>query len=76
MPHHLLDMVDDPEPDFSIYDFCHRALEAIVAILMNGNVPIIAGGSSSYLEKLVEDQNNNFRGHFDCCFIWVDVSYG
>ena len=74
VPHHLLRIVNDPEEDFSVADFCHYALEAIDAILKNGNVPIIAGGSNSYLEMLVEDQNINFRERFDCCFIWVDVS--
>ncbi|XWS34380.1 hypothetical protein CRYUN_Cryun21dG0034000 [Craigia yunnanensis] len=74
VPHHLLGIVNDPEQDFTLGDFCHHVLEAIDVILMNGNVPIIAGGSNSYLEKLVEDQNINFRERFDCCFIWVDVS--
>ncbi|XWS22931.1 hypothetical protein CRYUN_Cryun29cG0078100 [Craigia yunnanensis] len=74
VPHHLLGIVNDPEEDFSVADFCYRALEAIDAILKNGKVPIIAGGSNSYLEMLVEDQNINFRERFDCCFIWVDAS--
>ncbi|XVE85552.1 hypothetical protein DITRI_Ditri17bG0099400 [Diplodiscus trichospermus] len=74
VPHHLLGIVDDPEEDFTASDFCHHALEAIDAILKNGYVPIIAGGSNSYLEKLVEDENINFRERFDCCFLWVYVS--
>ncbi|XVF57248.1 hypothetical protein PTKIN_Ptkin06aG0189600 [Pterospermum kingtungense] len=74
VPHHLLGIIDDPEQDFTSDDFCHHALQAINSILNNGHVPIIAGGSNSYLEKLVEDPNINFREHFDCCFIWLDVS--
>ncbi|XVF02975.1 hypothetical protein REPUB_Repub04eG0220600 [Reevesia pubescens] len=74
VPHHLLGIIDDPEEDFSVDDFCQQALEAIDAILKNGNVPIIAGGSNSYLEKLVEDQHIRFRERFECCFVWLDVS--
>ncbi|XP_022735645.1 adenylate isopentenyltransferase 5, chloroplastic-like [Durio zibethinus] len=74
VPHHLLGIVNDSEEDFTVDDFCHNALEAIYAILKKGKVPIIGGGSNSYLEKLVEDPTINFRQRFDCCFIWVDAS--
>ncbi|XVF85529.1 hypothetical protein PTKIN_Ptkin17bG0124700 [Pterospermum kingtungense] len=74
VPHHLLGIVDDPEQDFTSDDFCHHALQAINSILKNGRVPIIAGGSNSYLKKLVEDPNINFTDNFDCCFIWLDAS--
>ncbi|GMI71785.1 isopentenyltransferase 5, Arabidopsis thaliana ISOPENTENYLTRANSFERASE 5 [Hibiscus trionum] len=74
IPHHLLGTLDDPDQDFSAVDFRRRATEAIDAILNKGKLPIIAGGSNSYIEKLVEDENGDFRRRFDCCFIWVDVS--
>ncbi|XVE91865.1 hypothetical protein REPUB_Repub01dG0048100 [Reevesia pubescens] len=74
LPHHLLGIVDDPEEDFNADYFCQHALDAIDAILKNGKIPIIAGGSNSYLEKLVEDRNIKFHEHFDCCFVWVDAS--
>ncbi|KAE8698082.1 Adenylate isopentenyltransferase 5 [Hibiscus syriacus] len=72
--HHLLGTLDDPDQDFSAADFRLRATEAIEDILNDGKVPIIAGGSNSYIENLVEDENGDFRRRFDCCFIWVDVS--
>ncbi|OMO72577.1 tRNA isopentenyltransferase [Corchorus olitorius] len=74
VPHHLLGIVDDPDEDFTADDFCRHVLKAIDVILKNGHIAIIAGGSNSYLEKLVEDPNIKFRQTFDCCFIWVDVS--
>ncbi|EOY01252.1 TRNA delta(2)-isopentenylpyrophosphate transferase, putative [Theobroma cacao] len=73
VPHHLIGIVD-PEEDFTVGDFCHHVLKAIDTILKNGHIPIIAGGSNSYLEKLVEDPSIKFREYFDCCFIWVDAS--
>ncbi|XP_021293489.1 LOW QUALITY PROTEIN: adenylate isopentenyltransferase 7, mitochondrial-like [Herrania umbratica] len=74
VPHHLIGIVD-PEGDFTVDDFCHHVLiKAIDSILKNGHIPIIAGGSNSYLEKLVEDPSIKFREYYDCCFIWVGAS--
>ncbi|KAG5609653.1 hypothetical protein H5410_020934 [Solanum commersonii] len=36
-------------------------------------VPIIVGGSNSYIEKLVEDPVFMFKYKYDTCFIWIDV---
>ncbi|KAG5629914.1 hypothetical protein H5410_001631 [Solanum commersonii] len=36
-------------------------------------VPIIVGGSNSYIEKLVEDPVFMFKYKYDSCFIWIDV---
>ncbi|KAK8518521.1 hypothetical protein V6N13_027991 [Hibiscus sabdariffa] len=74
IPHHLLGILDDPDQDFSAADFRRQATEAIDAVLNSGKVPIIAGGSNSYIETLVEDENGDFLRRFDCCFIWVDVA--
>ncbi|XP_012477836.2 adenylate isopentenyltransferase 5, chloroplastic [Gossypium raimondii] len=72
IPHHLLGIVDDPDQDFSADDFRRHGKEAIESVLSNGKVPIVAGGSNSYVEHLVDDPN--FSRRFECCFIWVDVS--
>ncbi|XP_069146908.1 adenylate isopentenyltransferase 5, chloroplastic-like [Solanum lycopersicum] len=42
-------------------------------ILKTQRVPIIVGGSNSYIEKLVEDPVSMFKYKYDSCFIWIDV---
>lgn len=74
VPHHLLGIVDDPDIDFTMSEFCHRAHEALTLITQRGNLPIIVGGSNNYLEALIEDPNHAFHTNYDCCFIWLDVS--
>jgi len=74
IPHHLLGIIDDPEYDFTVNDFCTHVLEALDLIIGNGHLPIIVGGSNSYIKKLVEDPTISFLSKYDCCFIWVNVS--
>jgi adenylate isopentenyltransferase (cytokinin synthase) len=71
IPHHMLGIIDDPDYDFTVNDFCKHVLEALDLIIKNGHLPIIVGGSNSYLQILVD---NAFRSKYDCCFIWTDVS--
>ncbi|KAL7246748.1 hypothetical protein ACSBR2_001791 [Camellia fascicularis] len=73
VPHHLLGEFD-PDFDFTARDFCHHALIAIEKIVRSGHIPIIVGGSNSFIEALVEDPDFKFRSQYDCCFIWLDVS--
>ncbi|KAH1156741.1 hypothetical protein GYH30_051513 [Glycine max] len=74
IPHHLLGIIDDPDYDFTVDDFCKHVLIALDLIIENGHLPIIVGGSNTYLATLLEDPNIAFRSKYDCCFIWVDVS--
>jgi len=74
IPHHILGIIDDPEYDFTMDDFCKHVLEALNLIIENGHLPIIVGGSNSYLKKLLEDPTIAFHSKYDCCFIWLDVS--
>ncbi|KEH21991.1 putative transferase [Medicago truncatula] len=74
IPHHILGIIDDPEYDFTMNDFCNHVLESLDLITGKGHLPIIVGGSNSYLKKLVEDPAISFLSKYDCCFIWVDVS--
>ncbi|CAK9140679.1 unnamed protein product [Ilex paraguariensis] len=72
--HHLLGEVE-PDSDFTAGDFCYQALLAMEWIVRSGRVPIIVGGSNSFIEALVEDHFLfKFRANYDCCFIWLDVS--
>lgn len=72
IPHHLLGSID-PNSNFSADDFTHHASAAIDSILARDRLPIVAGGSNSYIEALVEDYAES-RFRYDFCFLWVDVS--
>ncbi|XVE81532.1 hypothetical protein DITRI_Ditri15bG0072100 [Diplodiscus trichospermus] len=72
VPHHLLGIVD-PNSNFTSLDFRHHASVAVESILAQGRLPIIAGGSNSYIEAFVND-DPEFQLRYECCFLWVDVS--
>ncbi|XP_058741822.1 adenylate isopentenyltransferase 5, chloroplastic-like [Vicia villosa] len=73
IPHHMLGIIDNPDYDFTVNDFCKQVLETLDVIIENGHLPIIVGGSNSYIQVLVDDPIHSFRLKYDCCFIWVDV---
>ncbi|KAF9612617.1 hypothetical protein IFM89_002213 [Coptis chinensis] len=73
VPHHLIGMLD-PNADFKVADFCFLASETIESILERDRLPIIVGGSNTYIEALVDAESFEFRSKYDCCFIWMDVS--
>ncbi|KAL5701711.1 hypothetical protein ACHQM5_027021 [Ranunculus cassubicifolius] len=73
IPHHLLGVID-PEDDFTATDFRLQASMAVDSIVKKDCLPIIVGGSNSYIESLIDDENLEFRSKYDCCFLWVDVS--
>ncbi|KAK8635312.1 hypothetical protein V6N13_023185 [Hibiscus sabdariffa] len=72
IPHHLLGIVD-PNSNFTSMDFQRHASLAIGSIVANDRLPIVTGGSNSYIEALVND-DPEFRSRCECCFLWVDVS--
>ncbi|GFY85179.1 isopentenyltransferase 5 [Actinidia rufa] len=72
VPHHLLGIMD-PNVDFTAVDFCHHASIAIESIVRRDRLPIIAGGSNSFIRALVND-DIEFQSNYECCLIWVDVS--
>ncbi|GLU03498.1 hypothetical protein SLE2022_206940 [Rubroshorea leprosula] len=73
VPHHLLGTVN-PNADFTASDFCNMALMAVESILSRRQLPIIAGGSNSYIKALIDDEDFQFRSKYECCFLWVDVA--
>lgn len=73
IPHHLLGILN-PNDDFTAENFCEVASLAIDSISNRGQLPIIVGGSNSYIEALIDDKDFIFRTRYDCCFLWVDVS--
>lgn len=70
--HHLLGIAD-PNTNFSAMEFCHQASLSIQSITTRDRHPIVAGGSNSFIEALVNDVPE-FKSRYDCCFLWVDVS--
>ncbi|XP_047335872.1 adenylate isopentenyltransferase 5, chloroplastic-like [Impatiens glandulifera] len=72
VPHHLMGIADSDE-DFTSDDFCRHANDALSSIVKRGRVPIIAGGSNSYIKALAND-DYEFRSKYECCFLWADVS--
>lgn len=72
VPHHLLGIID-PNADFTAFDFCHHASLAVESILTRDRLPIIAGGSNSFIKALVND-DLEFRSRYECCLLWVDVA--
>nr|CAD1833616.1 unnamed protein product [Ananas comosus var. bracteatus] len=72
IPHHLLGGVH-PDADFTAADFRREAALAVASIVARGRLPIVAGGSNSYIEALVDGEAGEFRRRYDCCFLWVDV---
>ncbi|XP_062212794.1 adenylate isopentenyltransferase 5, chloroplastic-like [Phragmites australis] len=72
VPHHLLG-VAHPDAEFTAADFRCEAARTAAATAARGRLPIIAGGSNSYVEELVEGDRRAFRERYECCFLWVDV---
>nr|ABD93934.1 adenylate isopentenyltransferase [Lotus japonicus]ABG74607.1 isopentyl transferase [Lotus japonicus] len=73
IPHHLLG-TQNPNTDFTAGDFSDCSTAAIDAITSRDHLPIIAGGSNSYLEALIDDDDYKFRSRYDFCCLWVDVA--
>lgn len=63
VPHHLLGIVD-PEADFTAENFISMASLAMKSIHGRGKLPIIAGGSNSFIEALVDDEKYDFRSRY------------
>ncbi|XP_074564184.1 adenylate isopentenyltransferase 5, chloroplastic-like [Curcuma longa] len=72
VPHHLLGGLP-PDADFTAGDFRAEATRAVESVARRGRLPIVAGGSNSFIEELVEGAGREFRRRFECCFLWVDV---
>ncbi|KAL1351460.1 hypothetical protein HN51_015386 [Arachis hypogaea] len=69
VPHHLLG-IHNLYSEFTANDFCDMASLAMESIIGREQLPIIVGGSNSYVEALVE----RFGSRYDWFFLWLDVS--
>ncbi|KAF5745259.1 hypothetical protein HS088_TW07G00842 [Tripterygium wilfordii] len=90
VPHHLLGEIDPEEGEFIPSNFRSLAGFYISGIVSRGKLPLIVGGSNSFIHALVVDQFNadedvfstgwnsksiSTEFRYNCCFIWVDVSF-
>uniref|UniRef100_M1ANG4 ATP binding protein n=1 Tax=Solanum tuberosum TaxID=4113 RepID=M1ANG4_SOLTU len=70
--HYLVGEIE-PDSDLTAEDFCLKSIVYIENILKTQCVPIIVGGSNSYIQNFVEDPVFMFKYKYDSCFNWIDV---
>ncbi|KAK4263804.1 hypothetical protein QN277_029175 [Acacia crassicarpa] len=91
VPHHLLGDVHPENGEFTPLDFRSGGGSVISDINSRGKLPIVVGGSNSFVHALLADrfdpEINVFDGsssssslisselRYECCFLWVDVSF-
>ncbi|KAJ1270768.1 hypothetical protein BS78_06G077000 [Paspalum vaginatum] len=72
VPHHLLGVLH-PDADFTAEEFRREAAGAVARVLSAGRLPVVAGGSNTYIEELVEGDGAAFRLAHDVLYLWVDA---
>ncbi|MBR0081494.1 MAG: tRNA (adenosine(37)-N6)-dimethylallyltransferase MiaA [Clostridia bacterium] len=55
VPHHMIDVADIDETDFTVARFREEARAAIDGILSRNNLPIVVGGSGLYSDAIFSD---------------------
>lgn len=86
-PHHLLGDVDPVHGELTPSEFRSLAGEIVSDITSRRKLPVLVGGSNSFIHALVVDRfdpNSDvfYDGsvsvsselRYNCCFLWVDVS--
>lgn len=74
VPHHLLGVYDSEAGNLTANEFSRLASQAISKVSAKHKLPIVAGGSNSYIEALANHSSGFLLNNYQCCFIWVDVS--
>lgn len=74
VPHHLLGVFDSEAGNITATEYSRLASQEISKLSANNKLPIVAGGSNSYIEALANHSSGFLLNNYDCCFIWVDVS--
>ncbi|CBI27009.3 unnamed protein product, partial [Vitis vinifera] len=87
VPHHLLGDFDSSHAEITPSQFRSVAAAAISDISSRRKLPVLAGGSNSFIHALLVDrfdsESDPFNGsdsvstelRYRCCFLWVDVSF-
>ncbi|KAK3438075.1 hypothetical protein EUGRSUZ_C02687 [Eucalyptus grandis] len=87
VPHHLLSSFDPNDGEMTPLRFRSIGHAAISGIASRGKLPLLVGGSNSFIHALLverfDPEAEVFSGlgsaaspelRYDCCFLWVDVS--
>ncbi|CAA7058163.1 unnamed protein product [Microthlaspi erraticum] len=88
VPHHLLGCIPPEDGELTAGDFRIAASNTISDVISRKKLPIIAGGSNSFVHALLAERFDSKIDPFasgssssicrdlryDCCFLWVDVS--
>ncbi|XP_027362740.1 adenylate isopentenyltransferase-like [Abrus precatorius] len=90
VPHHLLDEFDPSNDEFTASEFRQRASKLVADISSRRKLPILVGGSNSFIHALLVERFDPVLNVFDdsrptipseltglryqCCFLWLDVS--
>ncbi|KAF8399117.1 hypothetical protein HHK36_014982 [Tetracentron sinense] len=87
VPHHLFDEFDSLDGELTPAQFRLVASSAVASISTRSRLPLLVGGSNSFIHALVVDRFNYNSDVFDglhsisselrynCCFLWVDVQF-
>lgn len=90
VPHHLLGDVDPAGGELTPAEFRSLAGKAVSDIAARKKLPVLVGGSNSFIHALVVDRFNSPGSNvliegsdsvasselrYNCCFLWVDVSF-
>ncbi|KAK8512922.1 hypothetical protein V6N12_030330 [Hibiscus sabdariffa] len=86
--HFLLGDFDDIDADVAPLEFRSTAAFVVAKIVSRGDLPVIVGGSNSFIHALLVDNfdpevdvfaaGSGSVSHvlrYDCCFLWVDVAW-
>lgn len=87
VPHHLLGSHDPAAGELPASAFRSLAASAVTDIVSRNKIPVIAGGSNSFIHAMVSDSfdpesdpfgegvesRHRLRLRYRCCFVWVDV---
>ncbi|CAI0552913.1 unnamed protein product [Linum tenue] len=88
--HHLLGDLDPADGELTAAEFRDAAGAAVSDIASRGKLPVVVGGSNSFIYSLLVDRfhpgSDVFYGsgpgdrvspqlRYDCCFLWIDVAF-
>ncbi|CAI0553113.1 unnamed protein product [Linum tenue] len=73
--HHLLGDLDPADGELTAAEFRDAAGAAVSDIASRGKLPVVVGGSNSFIYSLLVDRFHPGQLRYDCCFLWIDVAF-
>uniref|UniRef100_A0A7C9A1C4 Adenylate isopentenyltransferase n=1 Tax=Opuntia streptacantha TaxID=393608 RepID=A0A7C9A1C4_OPUST len=86
VPHHFLGEVDSSVGEYTPAQYRSRAASVISGIISRRRIPMIVGGSNSFIYALLTERFNpesdvfgaldpvSSELRYNCCFLWIDLS--